>query len=102
MNQTNDFIGSIPARKNAFSANSETLSDNQTTEAVQVTKEVKKPVITSNSNFKAKEKIEYKMATFRLPASKIIKLKELSEKRDTTQAELVNYALDKLFNELIN
>jgi predicted DNA-binding protein len=42
------------------------------------------------------------MATFRLPASKILKLKELSEKRDTTQSELVNYALDKLFNELNN
>ncbi len=102
MNQANDFIGSIPARKNAFSANSETLTDNQVVETTSTTKDVKKTVSNSSINFKAKEKIEYKMATFRLPASKILKLKELSEMRDTTQAELVNYALDKLFNELNN
>ncbi len=97
MNTTNDFIGSIAPRKNAFTANSETLDTPVENITVAPIKELKNNSI---KGFSPKEKIQYKMATFRLPTKKIIKLQELSKKRGSSQAELINYAIDNIFKEL--
>lgn len=99
MSISNDFIGSIAPRKNAFTANSETLETVVKTTIVEDYKEIKK---INSTGFEPKEKIQYKMATFRLPAEKITKLQELAKKRGSSQAELMNYAIDNLLKELAN